>query len=71
LAPELPDRGAAIAPRVAAIVGRELGWGESRQALEVESYLAAAVREYSVSGPEHDGDGASEAPPTDGVVPPD
>ncbi len=34
------DRGAAIAPRVAAIVGAELGWDEARQAAEVSTYLA-------------------------------
>jgi glycerol-3-phosphate dehydrogenase len=51
LAPELPDRGASIAPRVAAILGAELGWGESRQALEVQTYLASARREYSVPPP--------------------
>ena len=51
LAQELPDRGAAIAPRVAQIVGAELGWGESRQRLEVDSYLATARREYSVPPP--------------------
>jgi glycerol-3-phosphate dehydrogenase len=51
LAPELPDRGASIAPRVAAILGRELGWGESRQALEVQTYLATARREYDVPPP--------------------
>ena len=32
LAHELPDRGAALAPRVAAILGAELGWDEARQA---------------------------------------
>jgi glycerol-3-phosphate dehydrogenase len=48
LAPELPDRGAAIAPRVAAIMARDLGWGASRQALEVETYLGLARREYEV-----------------------
>ena len=31
LAQELPDRGAAIAPRVAQILGAELGWGDARQ----------------------------------------
>ena len=31
LAQELPDRGAAIAPRVAEILGAELGWDEARQ----------------------------------------
>ena len=39
LAQELPDRGAAIAPRVAELLGAELGWGETRQAREVEAYL--------------------------------
>ena len=34
---ELPDRGAAIAPRVAAILGAELGWDEARQAAEVDA----------------------------------
>jgi glycerol-3-phosphate dehydrogenase len=51
LAPELPDRGAAVAPRVAAILGAELGWGEARQALEVQVYLASARREYRVPPP--------------------
>jgi glycerol-3-phosphate dehydrogenase len=51
LAQELRDRGAAIAPRVAQILGAELGWGESRQRLEVDSYLATARREYSVPPP--------------------
>jgi glycerol-3-phosphate dehydrogenase len=49
LAQELPDRCAAIAPRVAEIVGAELGWGSTRQSLEVESYLAGARREFSVA----------------------
>ncbi|MDO8484377.1 MAG: glycerol-3-phosphate dehydrogenase/oxidase [Candidatus Limnocylindrales bacterium] len=55
LAPELPDRGASIAPRVATILGAELGWGEARQALEVQNYLASARREFAVppsGGPE-------------------
>jgi len=51
LAPELPDRGESIAPRVAAILGAELGWGASRQALEVQTYLATARREYAVPPP--------------------
>jgi glycerol-3-phosphate dehydrogenase len=51
LAQELPDRGAAVAPRVAAILGAELGWGEARQALEVQVYLASATREYRVPPP--------------------
>jgi glycerol-3-phosphate dehydrogenase len=57
LAQEEPDRAAAIAPRVAQILGAELGWGEARQALEVQNYLASARREYSVPSP-----GAPEPP---------
>ena len=45
---ELPDRAAAIAPRVAAILGAELGWDETRQSSEVESFLAGARREFAV-----------------------
>jgi glycerol-3-phosphate dehydrogenase len=45
---ELPDRAAPIAPRVAAILGAELGWDEARQASEVESFLAGARREFAV-----------------------
>jgi glycerol-3-phosphate dehydrogenase len=59
LAQELPDRGAVIAPRVAQILGAELGWGEARQALEVQNYLASARREYSVPSP-----GGPEPPAT-------
>ena len=44
-----PDRGAAIAPRVAELLGAELGWGETRQAREVDAYLETARREYSVA----------------------
>ncbi len=49
LSPELADRGAATAPRVAAIMGRELGWGEARRDLEAEAYLATAATEYGVA----------------------
>jgi glycerol-3-phosphate dehydrogenase len=52
LAPELRDRGASVAPRVAAILGAELGWGEARQALEVQTYLATAGREFGVPPPD-------------------
>jgi len=51
LVQELPDRGAAIAPRVAEILGRELGWDAARQASEVSSYLEGARREYGVPWP--------------------
>ncbi|HXU85925.1 MAG TPA: glycerol-3-phosphate dehydrogenase/oxidase [Verrucomicrobiae bacterium] len=45
---ELPDRAAAIAPRVAAILGAELGWDETRQAAEVATFLDGARREFAV-----------------------
>ncbi|MEO8273356.1 MAG: glycerol-3-phosphate dehydrogenase/oxidase [Chloroflexota bacterium] len=48
LAQELPDRGASIAPRVAAILGAEFGWDPERQASEVATYLEAARREYGL-----------------------
>lgn len=51
LSPEMADRGAAVAPRVARIMGSAMGWGESRQALEVESYLRVSRREYGVAEP--------------------
>jgi glycerol-3-phosphate dehydrogenase len=48
LAQELPDRGAAIAPGVAAVLGAELGWDKRRQTTEVRRYLETARREYGV-----------------------
>jgi glycerol-3-phosphate dehydrogenase len=51
LAQELPDRGASVAPRVAAIMGGELGWDADRQASEIARYLAAARKEYGVPEP--------------------
>ena len=48
LSPELADRGAAVAPRVAAIMAGELGWDEARAAREAETYLASAAVEYGV-----------------------
>jgi glycerol-3-phosphate dehydrogenase len=48
LAQELPDRGAAIAPVVASVLGAELGWDKRRQATEVKRYLDIARREYGV-----------------------
>jgi glycerol-3-phosphate dehydrogenase len=50
LSQELPDRGAAIATRVAAILGAELGWDGARQAVEIETYLAGARVEFGVPG---------------------
>ena len=51
LSPELADRGAAVTPRVAAIMARDLGWGETRARLEVDTYLEIARREYAVAPP--------------------
>lgn len=48
LVQELPDRGASIAPRVAAILGAELGWDEGRQASEVAWFLGGANREFAI-----------------------
>ena len=50
LAMELRDRGASAAPRVAELLGGELGWDADRQAAEVAAYLANARREYGVPG---------------------
>jgi glycerol-3-phosphate dehydrogenase len=52
LSPELPDRGAAVAPRVAEIMGGDLGWGETRRALEADAYVANARREFAVAPPD-------------------
>jgi glycerol-3-phosphate dehydrogenase len=49
LVQELPDRGTEVAPRVAAILGAELGWDEARQASEVSTFLEGARREFSVA----------------------
>ena len=48
LAQERPDRGAAIAPRVAKLLGAELGWNAARQEREVASFLVSAHREFDV-----------------------
>jgi glycerol-3-phosphate dehydrogenase len=48
LSTEMRDRGESIAPRVASLIGAELGWDAARQASEIERYLAVARREYGV-----------------------
>jgi glycerol-3-phosphate dehydrogenase len=52
LAQELPDRGATVAGRVAAILGSELGWSGTRRTAEIDAYLASARREFSVAPPD-------------------
>jgi glycerol-3-phosphate dehydrogenase len=51
LAQELPDRGASIAPRVAELIGGELGWTADDRRREIEAYLVSAHREFDVPGP--------------------
>jgi glycerol-3-phosphate dehydrogenase len=48
LAQVLPDRGASIAPRAAAIAGHALGWDEARRAGEAARYLEGARKEFDV-----------------------
>ena len=48
LVQELPDRGASIAPRVAEILGAELGWDAGRRASEVAWFLRGAEREFAI-----------------------
>ena len=50
LAQELPDRGAAIAPRVAAILGGELGGDDDREGRAVHEFVEGARRDYGVPG---------------------
>lgn len=64
LAAHLPDRGAAIAARVATILGAELGWGAARQALEVQLYLASATHEFGIPPP----GGPEPAMPAEGAL---
>jgi glycerol-3-phosphate dehydrogenase len=72
LSPELADRGAVVAPRVAAIMGRELGWGEARRDLEAETYLTTSAREYGVApspeSSEPEREPALAAPPVQGPI---
>ncbi len=48
LAMRLPDRGAAIAARVDAIAGAELGWDPAGREARIADYLAGARREHDV-----------------------
>jgi glycerol-3-phosphate dehydrogenase len=51
LAQVLPDRGAAIAPRVAELIGAELGWDSDQRETEIAAYLDGARLEYGVPWP--------------------
>jgi glycerol-3-phosphate dehydrogenase len=48
LVQQLPDRAASIVPRVAEILGRELGWDAARRDRESAAFLVSARREYAV-----------------------
>ena len=48
LVQQMPDRAASIVPRVAEILGRELGWDAERRDRESTAYLVSAQREYAV-----------------------
>ena len=50
LAQERSDHGAAFAPRVAGILGAELGWDPAVQAAEVDRYLESSAVEFAVPG---------------------
>lgn len=50
LSQELPDRAASIAPRVAELMGSELGWEPAWQASEVSAFLRIAKAEFDVPG---------------------
>ncbi|HSO30840.1 MAG TPA: glycerol-3-phosphate dehydrogenase/oxidase [Candidatus Sulfomarinibacteraceae bacterium] len=50
LAQERADHAAAVAPRVAEILGAELGWDASVQAAAVSRYVASSAIEYAVPG---------------------
>jgi len=52
LSQELSDRGAAVAPRVAELLGEVLGWDQARRAREVDGYLESARRQFSVAPPD-------------------
>ncbi len=52
LSPELGEGRAAVAPRVAAIMARELGWDQARCEAERDAYLASAATEYGVPPPD-------------------
>ena len=47
---DLADRGAAMAPRVAAIMATELGWPEGKAEGRVGAFLTSAHEEFDVPG---------------------
>ena len=51
VSPELADRGAGVAPRVAEILGGELGWDAATVDMAAAAYVATARDEFGVPGP--------------------
>jgi glycerol-3-phosphate dehydrogenase len=48
LAQEFPDRAASVAPRVAALLGAELGWDDRRRQIEISTFLRRAHIDFDV-----------------------
>jgi glycerol-3-phosphate dehydrogenase len=48
LAQERADHGGAVVPRVAAILGAELGWDAAAQAAEIARYVTSSAVEFAV-----------------------
>ena len=61
LAQERADHGGAVVPRVAAILGAELGWDAAAQAAEIARYVTSSSVEFAV--PEGTATGAASSAP--------
>jgi len=71
LAQERSDHGGAVAPRVAAILGAELGWDPAVQAAEIARYVTTAAVEYAVpEGTTPDATAGAMAVPAEDALPP-
>jgi glycerol-3-phosphate dehydrogenase len=64
LAQERADHGGAVVPRVAAILGAELGWDAAVQAAEIARYVTASSVEFAVP----DGTAAGEVASAPGAA---
>ena len=70
LSPEMPDRGASVAPRVAAIMARELGWTDGAREREARRPTSTTARARVRGGPaglrrlDARADGWSRRPPS-------
>ncbi|HET9435506.1 MAG TPA: glycerol-3-phosphate dehydrogenase/oxidase [Candidatus Limnocylindrales bacterium] len=68
VAQERADHGAAFAPRVAEILGAELGWDAAVRAAEVARYVASSAIEYAVPPGAATRGGAPAAEPSEPVA---